>query len=76
MSQRVVVGLKPDTDVQPVKSALEDAGAEAVRGPALYLPDVLIAMIPDDQDIDEFIRMALSVPGVRYAERDSWQFTA
>jgi len=52
------------------------AGAESVRGPSLELPDVLIVTIPNDQDIDKFIRMARKVPGVRYAEPDSWQFTA
>ena len=76
MSQRVTVGLKPDADVKPVKTALEAAGAESVRSPSLELPDVLIVTIPNDQDIDEFIRMARKVPGVRYAEPDSWQFTA
>lgn len=75
MSQRVIVGLKPDTDVQPVKRVLRKAGIESVSGPAPYLPDVLVVTIPDDQDIDEFIRMALRVPGVRNAEPDSWQFT-
>lgn len=76
MSQRVTVGLKPDTDVKPVKIALGAAGAESVRGPSLELPDVLIVTIPNDQDVNEFIRMARKVPGVRYAELDSWQFTA
>ena len=76
MSQRVTVGLKPDTDVKPVKKALKTAGAESVSGPSLELPDVLIVMIPNDQDINEFIRIAQNVPGVRYAEPDSWQFTA
>jgi cell division protein FtsX len=76
MSQRVIVHLEPDTDVKPIKTALEAAGAESVRGPALELPDVLIVTIPNDQNINEFIRKAQEVPGVRYAEPDSWQFTA
>jgi hypothetical protein len=76
MSQRVTVGLKLNTDVKPVKTAFEAAGAESIRGPSLELPDVLIVTIPNDQDINEFIRMAQKVPGVRYAEPDSWQFTA
>lgn len=76
MSQRVTVGLKPDTDVEPVKSALKAAGAESVRGPSLELPDVLVVTIPDNQDINEFIRMVRELPGVRYGEPDSWQFTA
>ena len=70
------MGLEPDTDVKPVNKALGAAGAESVRGPSLELPDVLIVTIPNDQDIDEFIRMAREVPGVRYAEPDSWQFMA
>ena len=76
MSQRVIVGLEPDTNVKLVKTALGAAGAESVRGPSLELPDVLIVTIPNDREINEFIRMALKVPGVRYAEPDSWQFTA
>jgi cell division protein FtsX len=69
------VGLKPDTNVRQVKTALETASAESVRGPSLELPDVLIVTIPDNQDIEEFIRMVRKVPGVRYVEPDSWQFT-
>lgn len=76
MSQRVIVGLKPDTNVKPVKTALGKAGAESVGGPSLELPDVLVVTIPNDQDINEFIRIAQKLPGVRYAEADAWQFTA
>jgi hypothetical protein len=76
MSQRVIVGLEPDTDLEPVKTALGEAGGESVHGPSPELPDVLIVILPDEQDIDEFIRKAQNVPGVRYAEPDSWRFTA
>lgn len=76
MSQRVIVGLEPDTDVNRVKTALGEARAESVQGPSPELPDVLIVMIPSDQDIDAFISTAQQLPGVRYAEPDSWQFTA
>jgi hypothetical protein len=76
MSQRVIVGLKPDIDVKTVKTALIALGAESVRDPSLELPDVLIVAIHNDQDINEFIRSAQKVSGVRYAESDSWQFTA
>jgi len=76
MSQRIIVGLKPDTNPKPVETALKAAGAESVRGPSLELPDVLIVTIPNDQDINEFIGRARKAPGVRYAEPDSWQFTA
>lgn len=75
MSQRVIVGLEPGTDVEPVKTALREAGAESIGGPSLELPDVLIVTIPNNKDIDAFIHMAQMVPGVRYAEPDSWQFT-
>jgi hypothetical protein len=75
MSQRVIVGLNPDTDVKPVETALGAAGAESVRVHSLELPDVLIVTIPNDQDINEFIRIAQNVPGVRYAEPDSLQST-
>ena len=75
MSQRVILGLEPDTGVEPVKTALREAGAESIGCPSLELPDVLIVTISNDQDIDAFIHMAQMVPGVRYAEPDSWQFT-
>lgn len=75
MSQRVIVGLEADTDAKQVRTALEATVAESVQGPSLELPDALIVTIPNDQDINEFIRMAQKVPGVRYAEADSWQFT-
>ncbi len=76
MSQRVIVGLELDTSVEPIKTAFGEAGAESISGPSLELPDVLIVTIPDDQDINEFIRNARMMPGVRYAESDSWKFTA
>ena len=76
MSQRVIVGLKPGAGVKPVKKALGAAGAESVRGPSAESPDVLIVTIPDNQNINEFIRMTQKVRGVRYAEPDSLQFTA
>ncbi len=75
MSQRVIVGLEPDTEVKPVMAALEKAGAESVDGPSLELPHVLIVTIPNDLDINAFIHKAQMVPGVRYAEPDSLQFT-
>ncbi len=76
MSQRVIVGLEPDTSVEKIMAAFGEAGAESISGPSLELPDVLIVTIPDDHDINEFIRNAQLVPGVRYAESDSWQFMA
>ena len=76
MSQRVIVGLHADTNVNPVKTALEAAGAESTSGPSPELPDVLIATIPNNQDTNEFIRVAREISGVRYAEPDSWRFTA
>jgi hypothetical protein len=76
MSERVIVGLKPDTQVKPVETALRAAGAESVSGPSSELPDVLIVTIPNDQNINKFIHIARKVQGVRYAEPDSWQFTA
>jgi hypothetical protein len=75
MDQRVIVGLEPDTDVESVKTALKEAGAESVGGPSLESPDILIVTISNDQDIDAFINMVQMVPGVRYAEPDAWKFT-
>lgn len=76
MSQRVIVGVEPDTDLITIKAALEAASAESVQGPSTALPDVLIVTIPNNQDINQFISIAKKLPGVRYAEPDSWQFTA
>lgn len=76
MSQRVIVGVEPDTDIKTIKAALGEATAESVQGPSPELPDVLIVTIPNDQNINEFISLAKKLPGVRYAEPDSWQFTA
>lgn len=75
MSQRVVVGLESNAEANLVTAALEEAGAESTHGPTSELPDVLVVTIPDQHNIDEFIRAATSVPGVRYAEPDSWQFS-
>ena len=75
MGHRVTVGLMPGADWRPVENALHAAGAESVRSPAPELPDVLIVTIPNDRDIEEFVRRARALPGVRYAERDAWQFS-
>ena len=76
MSQRVIVGVEPDTDLKTITVALGEAKAESVQGPSPELPNVLIVTIPNDQDINQFISHVQTLPGVRYAEPDSWQFTA
>jgi hypothetical protein len=76
MGQRVIVGVEPDADIKTIKAALDAASAESVQGPSPELPNVLIVTIPNDQDINKFISLAQKLPGVRYAESDSWQFTA
>lgn len=76
MSKRVIVGLEPEISVNSVKTALGAAGAESIQDPTTELPDVVIVTIPSDTDLDEFMRMARMVLGVRYVEPDSWQFTA
>ena len=55
--------------------ALKSAGAESVRGPSAELPDVLVVDVPNGYDVDEFTRQARQFPGVRYVERDSWQYS-
>jgi hypothetical protein len=75
MGQRVNVGLVTGAEWALVEKDLIEAGAESVRPPSPELPDVLIVTIPDHEDVREFVRRARELPGVRYAEPDSWQFS-
>jgi len=75
MGQRVNVGVEQATNAAALINALKQAGAESVRGPSAELPDVLVVDLADEKDVNDFVRKAKQLPGVRYAERDSWQFT-
>jgi hypothetical protein len=75
VSHRVNVGVNRGADASALTSALKQAGAESVRGPSAELPDVLVVDLPADTDPETFLRQAQQLPGVRYAERDSWQFS-
>jgi cell division protein FtsX len=75
VGHRVNVGVDSGADAATITSALKQAGAESVRGPSAELPDVLVVDLKNETDADAFLRQAQKLPGVRYAERDSWQFS-
>lgn len=75
MTQRIILGLEPDGVSASIGSALRSFGAEIVRGPSRNTPDVMVISIPADADVDEFLRKAKALKGVKYAEPDSWQST-
>ena len=73
MSQRVIIGLHEGANWTGIKQALIAAGAESVREPSSAQPDVLIATLPDDRNVDAFLKSATTLSGVRYAEPDAWR---
>lgn len=75
MTQRVNIGVFPESDWQSIRKQLQSLGASEVREPDLLLPDVLIVALPAERDLDKFVASAKGIKGVRYAEADAWQQT-
>lgn len=75
MTQRVNVGVSPQSDWRSIRMQLQMLGASEVRGPDSLLPDVFIVTLPVERNIQEFIAAAKKLIGVRYAEADAWQQT-
>jgi len=69
MSQRVIVGLEPGADVAGIKAALAAHGVDWSRDPSPAQPDVLVVSVTGD--VDEAMRAAKALRGVRYVERDA-----
>ena len=75
MSQRIVIGLEPRANWASVKAQLLADGAASIRDPSPEQPDVVVATLPADANVDEFIRVAKGRRGVRYVEPDAMQST-
>lgn len=76
MSQRLIIGLEPAADWAKIKEQLVADGADWVRDPSPAQPDVLVATVPENRSVDEFLRLAKRLPGVRYVEPDAMQWTS
>jgi hypothetical protein len=76
MAQRVIIGLHPDADWRAIRQHLISYGAEWIRDPSPEQPDVAVATVPDDRDIDQVLDDIKQVRGVRYAERDAMSWTS
>ena len=75
MTQRVVIGLEPGAEWSAIKTKLVAAGAESVTDPSPSQPDVLIATISSERNVEEFVQQAKKIAGVRYAEGDVWRMS-
>ena len=75
MTQRINVGVLPESDWRSIRKELESLGASDVREPDASLPDVLIVTLPAEHDAGQFVQSAKKIRGVRYAEADAWQST-
>ena len=75
VSQRVLIGFESNADWERLKKELLSLGADSVREPRAIQPDLSVATVPPAKDIDTFLLQARKLPGVRYAELDSWQFS-
>ena len=75
MPQRIVVGLNKEADAADIVEQLKSEGAANVRPPSNLQPDAIVAEVPDDTNVQEILDAARQIPGVRYAEADSWRMT-
>jgi hypothetical protein len=74
MTQRVNIGLEPGADQQAIGEALRSSGTEILRtrrDPG----SVMVIDIPAGADMKAFVEKVRVIPGVRYAEPDSFQST-
>jgi len=76
MAQRVIIGLQPDADWGAIRQYLISYGAEWIRDPSSEQPDVAVATVADDRDVEQVIAYIKQVHGVRYAERDAMSWTS
>ena len=76
MAQRVIIGLHPDADWPTIRQYLISYGAEWIRDPSSEQPDVAVATVADDRDVDQVLEDIKRVLGVRYAERDAMSWTS
>jgi fervidolysin-like protein len=76
MAQRLIIGLHPDADWGAIRQQLVTCGAEWIRDPSPEQPDVAVATVPDQSDVDRVLADIKQVTGVRYAERDAMSWTS
>ena len=76
MGQRVLIGVDSKADFQKITKELLSLGAEAATGPSAVQPDLIVATMASETNLDEFLTRARKLPGVRYAEPDAWRFTS
>jgi hypothetical protein len=75
MSQRVIIGIESNADWEGLKKELLSLGADSVGDPTSVQPNVGVVTVPAAKDIDTFLQQTKKLPGVRYVELDSWQFS-
>jgi hypothetical protein len=73
MSQRVLIGIESNADRGRLNNELLSLGADSTSEPAATQPDLIIATFPHGKDVAAFLLKARKLPGVCYAELDSWQ---
>lgn len=73
MDDRIIVSHRPDVDRVLLMKQLEAAGATRVEQMAV-LPETILAIVDADA-VDDFIRQAAALPGVRHAERDRMRYS-
>ena len=76
MAQRLIIGLHPGADWLAVRQQLITYGADWIRDPSPEQPDVAVATVADDRDVDQVLEDIKQLSGVRYAERDAMSWTS
>jgi hypothetical protein len=72
MSRRITVGLEPHADQSVIADTLRSAGSDVVQW-RVDPGKVVVIDLAADADASAIISKLRAVPGVRYAEPDSWQ---
>lgn len=72
MTQRVNIGLEPGIDQAAIEEALRTSTTKIVRW-RRDTGNVLVIDIPASADLKAFLEEVREIPGVRYAEPDSFQ---
>lgn len=75
MTQRITIGLLENAELTLVSQSLLALGLEILSMPSTYLPNVIVATIPSNWNMDDYIEKVKKIAGISYAEPDTWRTT-
>jgi len=75
MTQRITIGLLESAELATVSQSLLALGLEILSVPSTYLPNVLVATIPANWKMADYLEKIKQIPGISYVEADAWRTT-